>query len=555
MERDHFLRRLPVSCVILALSMVVVCQSPRVLAGGFLHISGENMVDADGNQVLLRGVGLGNWLLPEGYMWRFGSLGDRPRRIEKIVSDLIGPEHAKTFWNEYRRQYITEQDIQRIAELGFNSVRVPLNARLLMSEADASFQDEGFELLDNLVQWCKASGIYVIIDMHAAPGGQTGQNIDDSAADQPELFTNPENQQRLIKLWVAIAERYKNEPMVAAFDLLNEPLPAKTGAEGQYKKILEPLYERIVKEIRKVDPQHMITVEGADWANDWSVFSRQLDNNTFYQFHYYCWDNPTELKSIQHYLNERSRLQAPTWAGETGERDNTVYWATTQYFEANNVGWSFWPWKKMAASNAPYSIVPPENWRAVAAVSRSDAAEKPTRDTAQKILDELLKNIQLKNCKYHEDVVSALFHRVPGRVEVENYGTQGENRSYFVNATSKRSPLYRKSEPVQIEANDLTTGRGAGQAIRLGAGEWTVYDVNVLEDKTFDLTIRARADLAPTTLKVVANNQTDRGLSITAADKSWQEIPVGRVKLTKGANRVKLMVESGVAAIDWLDFQ
>ena len=168
----------PTACVSLLMTSVFLCSAP---AAGFLHTQGENIVDEQGRKIMLRGVGLGNWMLPEGYMWRFGKEGDRPRKIEKIVSDLIGPKNAAKFWKEYRAQYITQKDIQRIAQLGFNSVRPSLNARLFLSEGENPvYQDEGFKLLDNLIRWCKRSGIYVIIDMHAAPGGQTGQNIDDS---------------------------------------------------------------------------------------------------------------------------------------------------------------------------------------------------------------------------------------------------------------------------------------------------------------------------------------------------------------------------------------
>ena len=105
-----------------------------------------------------------------------------------------------------------------------------------------------------------------------------------------------------------IATRYKDEPTVAAYDLLNEPLPKRTGAAAKYKDQLEPLYRRITKAIRAIDKRHMITLEGYDWANNWSVFSSRFDDNLVYQFHYYCWDNPTELKSIHKYLTERKRL-------------------------------------------------------------------------------------------------------------------------------------------------------------------------------------------------------------------------------------------------------
>ncbi|MCB0316056.1 MAG: cellulase family glycosylhydrolase, partial [Calditrichaeota bacterium] len=191
---------------------------------------------------------------------------------------LIGDEKATEFWRQFRHHYITEADIARIAELGFNSVRPALNARLFLSEGDtARFVEESFALLDSLVSWCRKHDLYVIIDMHGAPGGQTGANIDDSPRDLPELFTDGRNQDRLVDLWRKIAERYCDEPAVAAYDLLNEPLPRRTGAADQYAHLVEPLYRRITAAIRAVDPHHMITLEGVDWSNDWSIFGEPFD--------------------------------------------------------------------------------------------------------------------------------------------------------------------------------------------------------------------------------------------------------------------------------------
>ena len=205
------------ACLLILGVMLVSSRPPCVGAAGFLHTQAQDIVDEQGNKILLRGVGLGNWLLPEGYMWKFGGAGDRPRKIEKIVSDLAGPEYARHFWTEYRKNYITENDIRRIAELGYNSVRPALNARLFLTEGDDPvYVDEGFDLMDNLVKWSKKYGVYVILDLHGAPGGQTGQNIDDSATDQPELFMDKEFEDRLLNLWVKLANRYKDDPTVAA---------------------------------------------------------------------------------------------------------------------------------------------------------------------------------------------------------------------------------------------------------------------------------------------------------------------------------------------------
>src|ERR1700733_14020406 len=89
-------------CLTAILSLSRFCP-----AAGFLHTHGQDIVDESGQKVMLRGVGLGNWLLPEGYMWRFGTADDRPRQIEKLISSVIGPDNATKFWHDYRRNYVT----------------------------------------------------------------------------------------------------------------------------------------------------------------------------------------------------------------------------------------------------------------------------------------------------------------------------------------------------------------------------------------------------------------------------------------------------------------
>jgi endoglucanase len=527
------------------LALISSLAAPQV---GFLHARGQDIVNEKGEKVMLRGVGLGNWMLPEGYMWKFGNDGDRPRRIEKLVSDLIGPEKAKFFWEEFRKNYVAEADIKRIAELGYNSVRPALNSRLFITDGNpTAYSEEGFALLDNLIKWCKASGVYVIIDMHAAVGGQTGGNIDDSADDRPELFIEQKYQDELVNLWTTIAARYKDESTVAGYDLLNEPLPERTGAAKAYKALLEPLYERLTKAIRKIDSKHIIIVEGADWANDWSVFTKPFDENMVYQFHYYCWDNPTTVKSIQQYLDYRSRLNAPVWVGETGERDNTIYWATTEYFEANNIGWSFWPWKKMDARNAPYSIKMPAQWAAVSAYSHGK--EKPSAEVAQRAFDEFLANIRLQNCVFFPDVVNSMMRRVPARIEAENFGEGGQNKSYFVKNPEQHSKFYRLSDPVSV----ISTGIGRGQSwqyISLDSTEWTSYTISSDASKDYRIVVKARTTNGPAAVEIAVG---DVVRTVTLSDKGWSEIPAGTVMLSQGANRLKCTVKSGTADLDWIE--
>ncbi|MEZ4766179.1 MAG: cellulase family glycosylhydrolase [Calditrichia bacterium] len=101
-----------------------------------------------------------------------------------------------------------------------------------------------------------------------------------------------------------IAKRYSDNPTVAAYDLLNEPLRWHNAAE-KYAHLVEPLYRRITTAIRAVDTNHMITLEGVNWSNDWSIFGEPFGDNVFYQFHYYCWNRPDNLNDISHYINMR----------------------------------------------------------------------------------------------------------------------------------------------------------------------------------------------------------------------------------------------------------
>src|SRR3569833_2212385 len=144
---------------------------------GFLRAVGQTIQNGKGETILLRGDGLGNWLLPEGYMWKFYSaLADRPRRIEALVADLIGDEAAQEFWTVFRDRYITEADVKRVADEGFDSIRLPINWRVIMDPQTGEFIEKGFEYIQRLVDWCKEYDLYVILDLHGAPEKQTGAN-------------------------------------------------------------------------------------------------------------------------------------------------------------------------------------------------------------------------------------------------------------------------------------------------------------------------------------------------------------------------------------------
>jgi endoglucanase len=390
---------------------------------GFVHTQGSELVDGAGHPLMLRGTNLGNWLEPEGYMFHFGDNGPTsPREIEDYFDELIGPQQAKTFWQQYRDVYITKADIDLLQSTGMNSVRVPIHYKFFTAG-----NDEGLRLLDRAVAWAKADGLYVVIDMHMAPGGQTGTNIDDSYG-YPWLYDSPADQQELIAIWKRIADHYHDEPTVLGYDLLNEPIPHFPQLQ-KYNSQLEPLYKRIAAAIREVDTRHVLILGGAQWDTNFSVFGPPFDSNVIYQLHLYEFNTPwnpataaeTERK-LGKYVAFRDKYHVPIWLGESGENDDDWVKNFRLLLEKDNIGWCFWPYKKMDATSSIVSIARPDHWDEIVKYSserqgvgnsEKQLGLRPSPEIAAAALNQLLENVKLAKCRVNTGYVEALGLTVP----------------------------------------------------------------------------------------------------------------------------------------------
>ena len=377
----------------------------------FVTTRGKDVVSADGKPLLLKGINIGNWLLPEGYMFKFKT-ANSPRLIQTLINQLVGEDEGRRFWQTYRENYITREDIRFIKQSGFNSVRVAFSYRLFVSEGEPQkLEGPGYELLDRVVDWCRREGLLVILDMHAAPGGQTGDNIDDSWG-YPFLFESAESQELTINLWRKIAARYRNEPAVIGYDLLNEPIAHYFEAANLNSK-LEPLYRRIVAGIREVDKNHLIFLGGAQWSNNFKVFGPPFDDKLVYTFHKYWME--VNQGAIQEYLDFRDKYNVPVWMGESGE--NTDAWISSYrtLLEQNNIGWCFWPYKKLDATSNVVSINKPADWDAIVAFADGPRVtfeevrkNRPPKEKAQKALNDYLEQIKFANTRINQGYLKAL---------------------------------------------------------------------------------------------------------------------------------------------------
>ena len=374
----------------------------------FAHTDHKQIVDAAGKALLVRATNLGNWLVPEGYMWLFQGGPQSPSEIRALVLELLGPEGSAAFWQKYRENYVSREDIALLHRAGFNAIRVPLHYSFLESD-DA----EGFKLLDRLIGWSRAENLYVVLDLHAAPGGQTGANIDDSAG-YPWLYQSPQEQEHLMAIWRRLATHYRDEATVLGYDLLNEPIPHFPRL-APLNPLLEPLYKKLSREIRKVDAHHILFLGGAQWHTNFSVCDKPVDANTAYTFHKY-WTAPDE-SVIRQYIDFRERHDVPIWMGESGE--NTDEWIAqfAKTLEKNNIGWAFWPYKKMQKPSAIVSIIPPADWEKIVEFAKLPRGTghveerlkaRPEQETINRAFAELLESVRLQKCRVNEGYLRAL---------------------------------------------------------------------------------------------------------------------------------------------------
>jgi endoglucanase len=412
---------LPFSRILLACAAVLLAAAARGASAPdrgseapsdeFVRVQGRHFVDATGQRIFLRGVNLGNWLVPEGYMFDFKRVSS-PQQIELLVAECLGDVAAARFWTSWREHYITREDIKSLKRLGLNSVRVPITWRLFASECfPHRMEGEGWALLDRLISWCREEKLWVIIDLHCAPNGQTGDNIDDSRG-TPMLWEDADAQQLTVDLWKEIARRYKDSATVLGYDLLNEPI-AHYFDTARFNPMLAPLYTRIAEAVRKEDAQHVLFLGGAQWDTNLPAAKISGFSNVAYTFHLY-WTDPAR-KSIEPYLKFRDENDVPLWLGESGENDDTWVADFRKLLESEDIGWCFWPYKKMKSTAGIAVIATPRGWQQIqrfAEAPRGTFKEirdvLPPLEERKRIFAELLENIDVSKCTLNTGYVQAL---------------------------------------------------------------------------------------------------------------------------------------------------
>jgi hypothetical protein len=383
-------------------TVVLALAAPALAESRLVHTEGKNFIAPDGSVLHIKGISLGNWLMPEGYMFKF-EVAKSPRQIYGEFERLLGRERATAFWTGFRDSYIGEDDIRFIKSVGFNTIRIPLHWDLFMTE-DGAIEGPGWALLDRVIGWAKAAGLYVIVDLHAAPGGQTGINHDDGPG-YPVMFYVPRDRDLTVRLWQAIAKRYAGDPTILGYDLLNEPI-APYHDIATLNPRLEPFYKRITAAIRAVDPGRVAILAAGQWSSSFDMFGPPFAPNLAYTYHSF-WAS-TKRDSIQRHLNFSNRYNVPLFLGETGELTDEWNAEFRKLHEAHGIGWSFWTYKNLDTSSTVVSIKRPEHWDEIAAYADGRADVKPPDAVIERAMAQYLDGVRLPNATVRWSYLASL---------------------------------------------------------------------------------------------------------------------------------------------------
>ncbi len=328
-----------------------------------LRTRGAEIVDSAGTPLRLTGVGLGGWLNMENFITGYPGT---EAWMRSAVRRVLGTENYELFFDRLLTAFFDEDDVRLLAELGLNCVRIPVNYRHFEDdERPFELVPGGFAQLDRVVDLCGRHGIYTVIDLHALPGAQNHHWHSDNPTHVPGFWHHPHFRDRVLRLWEAIADHYKDNPWVAGYNPVNEPA-------DESGEIIGPFYRQLTDAVRAVDPRHILFLDGNTYSTEFGVLGDPAEN-TVYTCHDYAlagfvrgggypgytdgvWVDKAQLEET---FLKRTELQrrttTPVWVGEFGPvyvgdpaRDTErmqILADQLEIYRRHGASWSLWTYK------------------------------------------------------------------------------------------------------------------------------------------------------------------------------------------------------------------
>ena len=504
------------------------------LAQSFLQASGPKIVNASNQEVILRGVNLGGWQIQEGYMMKPGYSGTQGSIKKGLYNQGQSDGQVESFYQQWRDNFFTKADIDYLKDKGFNCVRLPLHYELFLtasqravrtgvSKGSTSYGDylnslrgwyannqlftdpaqlEAVRLIDEVLSWAGGNGMYVVLDLHAAPGAQgSDTNISDALVPGGNDFWNNQiNQDVAVRLWQFLSNRYKGDPRVAMYDVLNEPnnIPGTSSQNGNQR--LHDVLQRFINTIRDNGDNHLILLEGNGFGNNFDYMEKRTFTNAanlVYSSHRYSGTgyeldnnvNSTDpgtansLRFIGTMTRFRSDNNVPIWVGETGE--NTAQWMSdaAKGLGQVGIGYCLWTYKRFEnnANAALFHINPP--------YVVDGAGNIPA----------VLQNIKLANCVLNTSTLNAVAPNPGGAVR------------------NTRAPIGSTITLRAVSNNAYLSGENGQQAVsstRPAAGTWEQFAV--LDAGNGKVYLRSQG-------KYVSSENGQQALTCTRTSAGWWE--------------------------------
>lgn len=543
---------------------------------GYLHADGKNIVNNNGN-FQIKAINIGNYMIQEGYMLNLG--GGYQYIIKQKIADVVGSTNMEQFYDSYKTNFLTKADIDSIAKWGFNSIRLPMHYNLFTELGKPNvFIEKGFMMVDQIISWCKANNIYVILDLHATPGGQNKGDISDYIDGQSSLwedasgstYTSAQNRAQTIALWKEFARRYANEPTVGGYDLINET----NWTLANNNQLLANLMQDITTAIRTVDNNHIVFIEGNSYANDYNGLTPKWDNNMAYSFHKY-WNDVTDA-SLNFVFQIRDGQNVPIWMGEFGENSNHWIGETVELMNKYNIGWAIWPYKKMGSVSGAVAFKEPNNWAALASYIKGEGA-KPSATIGQAILNEMVENVKLSNCSINKGYLFALFPdyvnatkpfesiNLPAILPAAHYdeGKNGVAYSDVVFRTTQygaaggdytawNTGWYLRNDGVDIQYSNAEKAPIVAWA---EANEWMNYTVNVSATTNYMVKARVAGFGGKLSLSVDGTTVIDKATVTSTGDwDTWQTVDLGGINLSSGKHTIKATISTAGYNLNYFQF-
>jgi endoglucanase len=461
----------PVLRFVCALLLLISTRSVQPVQAQLsrLSTSGQKIVNAAGQEVILKGVGLGGWLLQEGYMMNPNTGGTQWSFKKGLYDQGVSDADVETFYQNWRNNFITKADIDYIASLGFNCLRLPMHYELFLTSTQRAvrnsvahnlgnynnyvnsltswyngntlFNDtglEGFRIIDSLLAWAGANNMYVVLDLHAAPGSQgTESNISDAFYGN-ELWNKSIYRDITVRLWQRLSTRYINDNRVAFYDLINEPNHVPSNVQ------IHDLFERLINAIRAQGDTHMLMIEGNGYGNNYDYmepFTFTNKTNLVYNAHRY-WitnsttatdPNPNQIHLIGSIVNFRNTHNVPVWVGETGENNNAWLSENIAALNSKGIGWCHWTYKRFdAGENAALMHINP-----------------PYLTDGAGNMNAILNNIKFANCVKNNGTIAAVAPGKPaGNIPIgKTIWLQGNNGLYVSSENGTQAMNCNRTAP------------------------------------------------------------------------------------------------------------